>query len=349
MADYEKYQVEGFVMDESFQKWVLQTEEQDQLFWQEWIAKHPKQKDAIEEAREIILLLGYEEKEIKPERIARTREIIQKRVHSKNQTSLKKRTNRSLSYGVAAASVVLGLLSWIIYSQINSDQNLEQVFETNYGQTRPVSLPDGSEIILNANSKLSFQAFNPTQREVWLEGEAFFQIKTILSAEDSTRKQKFVVHTPELDIEVLGTGFNVYTREEQTQVVLHHGSVRLHLNHPDRSEVLTMQPGEMVIFQPSGNLLTKQPIDTSISNTWRENKLVFDEVSLQEVAKLLRENYGLTLIITDSTLAQKKFVGSVPANNIEVLFTALEKLYGLQITRKGNQVYLNQIKQAPAD
>lgn len=146
---------------------------------------------------------------------------------SPNKKSL---TLRSWSwvYRVAAAFIGILLVAAVSFLYLREETIR---YETAYGQLRVIVLPDSSRVTLNGNSTLRYQADWEAlpignTREVWLEGEGFFEVtEVVLSAQSMA---KFVVHTPQLDVEVVGTKFNVTNRRHQTQVVLSSGQVKLH-------------------------------------------------------------------------------------------------------------------------
>src|SRR5690606_15777064 len=107
---------------------------------------------------------------------------------------------------------------------------------TGYGETRKINLPDGSLVVLNANSELKYESNwqQAPMREVWLQGEAFFEVVK------TTEEKQFIVHTGSLDVEVLGTQFNVHNRHQKVQVVLSSGKVKL--QPLERQESLLMNP-----------------------------------------------------------------------------------------------------------
>ena len=95
-------------------------------------------------------------------------------------------------------------------------------YVTRYGETQTILLPDSSTVLLNANSRLTLSTDWTDTREVWLEGEAFFRVRKIkrITSPASAEHVKFIVRTDRLNVEVLGTEFNVRQRSEKTAVLL---------------------------------------------------------------------------------------------------------------------------------
>ncbi len=242
---------------------------------------------------------------------------------------------RALLFGrlAVAASVVL-LLAAVGYWLLPGPAP-RVTYRTGYGQTREITLPEGSRVVLNGNSSLSFPAQWPAgaPREVWLDGEAFFAVT------HRADHRKFVVTTPgKLRVEVLGTQFNVYGRQLKTKVSLNEGAVRLHLDPAAGNDPLLMQPDELVEFDGHSERLTRKKVNAEMVSSWKNKKLVFEGTSLREVTQLLRDTYGLTATVSDPALLEGRFSGTVPNQNLDVLLDGLAGLFDLDIVRNGDSV-----------
>ncbi len=211
-------------------------------------------------------------------------------------------------------------------------------YRTGYGQTREITLPEGSRVVLNGNSTLTVPAQWPAggPREVWLDGEAFFAVT------HRPDHRKFVVTTPgRLRVEVLGTEFNVYGRQQKTKVSLNAGAVQLHVDPAGGSDPLRMQPGELVEFDGRSEHLTRKKVNAEMISSWKNKKLIFENTSLREVTQLLGDTYGLTATVSDPALLKQRFSGTVPNENLDVLLDGLAGLFDLEITRQGNTIRFN--------
>lgn len=123
----------------------------------------------------------------------------------------------------------------------------EQRVETGNAQLRTVTLYDGSLVTLNANSQLRIPSRFAwlTDRQVWINGEAFFAVQKVHD-DETGHYRKFTVHTRRADVAVLGTRFTVYSRPQRTQIVLEEG--RVELTDPATRQLLTMKPGQLVAY-----------------------------------------------------------------------------------------------------
>lgn len=237
----------------------------------------------------------------------------------------------------AAATVAAAVAggSWLFYSTHRAPAPL--AVATPYGQTRTLTLPDGSQVTLNGHSTLRYAtAWQPDQpREVWLDGEGFF------SVQHTPTNQRFLVHTTAgLQVEVLGTKFVVARRRDQTRVVLLSGKVRVEFDDHQRPDVL-LRPGELVETtddQPA--LLTHKRVHTAPYAAWKDAQLVLDETSIAELATRLHDTYGLDVVVTTPELNRRRVTGTVPVSDLPTLLQALEETFHLQATRAGNRLTL---------
>jgi len=109
---------------------------------------------------------------------------------------------------------------------------------------------------------------------------------------------------------------------------------------PSPQQSMFMRPGEYVGYVASNKKLIKRVVDTNLYTSWINNQLVFRKTTLKEIALLLEDNYGYQVIFKDDRLAQSRFTGTIPDDNINLLFTALSKLYDLQISQINKKIII---------
>ncbi len=211
---------------------------------------------------------------------------------------------------------------------------------TPYGQTRHLTLPDGSEVTLNANSavRLARFGFGNTDRHVWLTGEAYFSIR------HTVNDHAFTVHTNNLDVRVLGTRFNVNTRSGQTEVVLNEGKVELikpRTGPPTGVKPVLMRPGEAATLAEGDTAFRRRAVllPEHVS-AYRQNRLVFDETPLSQVAQCIQEYYGIRVVVSNRELARRELTGTLPNNDLSLVLRTLSLSYNLSVDRQPNQVVL---------
>ena len=237
---------------------------------------------------------------------------------------------------LVAASVSLLLL---VGGYVFRDSIRYTTFDTGFGQTRSLTLADGSRITLNANSSLRVPRFGFGQktREVVLAGEADFSIKHL------PNHQNFVVRTDKhFEVVVLGTEFMVNTREQTKKVVLNKGKVQLLYQEGQTNKQLTMKPGNLVTFDNTGKVslkLTEKPENYS---SWKEHRYVFDGTTLSEIGTLFKENYGIVLQIPDKALAQETISGAFKAYSADELLETLTSIANLNYRQQGDTIIITQ-------
>lgn len=206
------------------------------------------------------------------------------------------------------------------------------VERTGFGETRVISLPDGSEVTLNGNSTLSYDAQWTNLREVHLEGEAFF--KVVHTASHS----KFRVRTDsDFSLDVLGTQFNVSKRKSGTRVVLNEGKVQCNLGGPAHN-ALILKPGEMVQFAEKPSDYVKERVEASAYSAWKDHKLIFNNTSLREIVVLLQDTYGLETEVSEPDLLSRQISGSVPTDNVGLLLEGIAEASAVSIQREGSHL-----------
>ena len=216
-------------------------------------------------------------------------------------------------------------------------------YQTAYGQTRVILLPDSSQVTLNANSTLSYRADWPNAsergdvvRQVWLAGEAFFEVQEV--ATPSQEKVKFLVHTPQLAIEVVGTAFNVDSRRDQTQVVLNSGKVNLYLP-TEQQKAIEMEPGDLVEYSKTKQVL-QRVVEPDQYSSWKDRRLTFVDTPVREIAQILEDTYGFEVVIRDQAIAEKRFNGEVGTDQISLLLKALASSFNITITQNENRIVM---------
>lgn len=237
---------------------------------------------------------------------------------------------------LVAASVSIALL---ISGVALKDHVLITTYSTAFGETRTITLADGSRVTLNANSSLQVPrfGFGKKNRKVILVGEADFAIK------HTPDHQHFVVQTNKnFEVVVLGTEFLVNTREKGTKVVLNKGKVRLLYLEGKTSRQLTMEPGNLVMFDRNGRVSVKQTPKPQDFVSWKEHRFVFDETTLAEISSLFVDNYGINLLIPDKALMQWTISGAFTAYNAEELIETLASASNLTYRQQGKTITITQ-------
>lgn len=212
-----------------------------------------------------------------------------------------------------------------------------KTYTTDYGQTLSLGLPDGSQVTLNANSSLRIPrfGFGEASREVFLRGEAEFEVK------HTHNDARFIVKTPhELDVVVLGTRFSVFARPRGTRVVLTQGKVDLLYKKAKQPQPITMMPGELATLGSQGRLAIS-PLKNPLEQTaWKDHRFVFAATPLSEIALMVKEVFGVDVLIPEPTVAQMTVSGSFTAHDAEELIETLAEASTLTYSKNRRTITL---------
>lgn len=316
--------VEELISDESFISWFHRFNDGDIKKWDGWIAENPDKQPLVNEAVRLLSYIKFEDvpvsEQMKQDAEAKLRQAISSSASAKVIPIKRKR----IWYAAAAAAALLIALSLTLFFKPHPKAQLA----TQYGQIKKDNLPDGSEVFLNANSKVTFEkGWSVGKTEVWIQGEAFFHVKKMPSHD------KFIVHTDAFDIEVTGTSFNVKNEDGKSSIILKEGSVKIH--RPGQPEIL-MQPGDMVEF--ANENLEKKPVLKQDYTAWMDNKLDFEETPITEIAKIIKQHYGVDVKIEGANTNTETVSGIMPNDNLDVLLQALDALPKLKVIRNGDSI-----------
>ena len=326
MKDYARFSVEEFIMDEHFQSWVFDPGGKSDAYWQSWLEENPGKLADVEEARSTLLSLNFSNWELPPEEVSdlwsRIRQEEKPKVH--RSTDVK-------PFVWSAAAVVVILIGFSVYFWTSPSPSIE--YRTAFGETRTITLPDSSTVILNSNSLLRLiSSWDKTStREVWLDGEAFF---SVIHKENN---QPFTDKTEEdVAIEVLGTTFNVYHRNE-TKVVLNTGRIQLSLPTIQADEKIVMNPGELVEYNEKRYV--KRKVDPTMYTAWTQNNLILNRTSLREMVLMIKDNYGIEVEVAESLLGQT-ISGSMPVSDSVNLLNQIAKAFRLKLVKKDDRYFM---------
>jgi transmembrane sensor len=174
-----------------------------------------------------------------------------------------------------------------------------------YGKRSDITLADGTRIWLNAGSQLSYPVtFTGNSREVYLAGEAFFDVKTDAS-------KPFHVITGDMKIRVTGTKFNVtsYASDQTTQAVLVAGKIDAVRNKRFARSVV-LQPGERIVYHKQDDNMEKDRVDVELYASWVNGYLIFDNEPVDNIFRKLERYYNKN-ILTEKLSGQPKFTGKL--------------------------------------
>lgn len=221
----------------------------------------------------------------------------------------------------------------------NKTENQSLVFNElliGKGEEYQLVLSDGTRVWLNSETRLKFPVqFSKNRREVILEGEAFFEVTKNANA-------PFIVKTGPMDIEVLGTSFNVsaYKDEASIQTTLVEGKVKVSSNIGQSLEQV-LKPNEQAVFSKSNNQFEIIEVNAALYSCWREGIFVFNEENLDDILKKLSRWYDINVFFQSEEVRAYQFSGKLPRfKNCNELLEMIEKTTDVRFTMKENRTVI---------
>ena len=306
MKNYNKFSVEQFVQDAYFRKWSLGELSPNDTFWENWLQSNSERKTIIEEAKSLVVGLKVTETSI----------FTETEINDGIQAILKDTQSKYLNLQIirtnwlriaASVTLVLGMGWWFTDEHTLSNINFDHIALTdrkvilfNNGMESMVSeLPDGSKITLEPQSELRYgNEFGKEKREVFLTGEAFFEV-----TKDTQRP--FLIYTGKLVTKVVGTSFSIkaYEKDKDISVSVRTGMVTVYKqyskskNSQSLSTEIILDPNQKAVFDKDQELLIKTLVDKplKINYSQKNTSLVFEETKILEVLDILEHLYGVKI------------------------------------------------------
>lgn len=268
---------------------------------------------------------------------------IQKEVFNKVANATQKSIFVWKRVAVAASFLILigtGLSFWIFKenSQTTETQNQniviqEVTIKTQKNEQRHISLEDGSKITLYGESSLTYpEKFSENIRKITLSGEAFFQV--------AKNKQKlFVVHSENIETQVLGTSFNIkaYEHQPNIKITLVSGKV----NVRSENQEVALQPSQQVVYNKTSEVMTSKTINLQSFNELKNGILRFKEASLDEVAEKLEDFYNVTISVEAKKAENHRVTGVFKNENLSVIFKQIAFIHqDISIQKKSDNHFI---------
>jgi transmembrane sensor len=313
--------VEELLSDESFLGWYFETDTEAVEKWNSRLSLNPSQKKIADEAVQLLNAIKIKEQAVDSQRLKTAEFKLMTTTAPSNNTAGGKVVSiwsKNVKWMAAAAII---LLSSIGIWQLNRTSG-KLALQTAYGETRNNVLPDGSQVMLNANTTINYSNWKEgTDREVWLNGEAYFHVKK------TAKRNRFVVHSGNFDVVVTGTQFNVINRDNKSNVYLKEGSVIIEC----KGKEIHMKPGDYVEISKTG--IQKKEINSAPVLAWTDHKFIFENTPMKEVASMVSEVFGIKVTLANEATASSTISGVMQNDNLDVFLQSLEALSDFVVSR----------------
>jgi len=358
MNSYQNFELEDFLGDEFFIEWVLKPKAEHIAFWESWLLQHPEKADIVQ--RSVLTIQSLAVKpgcgEFSDQDLATIIENFEEQTAYRPKASIGFFSYSNWKW-VAAAAIVLVSLTLIFYSKYNSSDSLSVrtqgahlsveedavkskkmvKVENRSQQSQLFVLSDGSVVILKPKSALSYhEEFHGPNREVFLSGEAFFDVK-------KNPASPFLVHTGNVITKVLGTSFTIraYPGVNEFKVLVNTGKVRVFTMKPAPAAEaginavagVTLMPDEQAMLLPNGSGFRKTVIAAvpMLSPQKAARVFAFKDTPLPQIIARLEEAYGVKIDYDRSKYADARITASLSelplTDKIRAICTAIDASY----------------------
>jgi len=361
MENPESNSIEEFVLNPSFQAYVLETNTNDKDLWNKYFILNPDQVPNGDKASNIIRLLSKAHKPLpttKAQDYQRFMQSIDRNSRLNNAFQSLLPTSISNIIKIAAAIVLLITISGIsgvLISNFFLKSGPAGIYKTvvGKGQKSIVFLPDGTEVWLNSESILTYSTdFGTSTRDVKLIGEAYFKVH-------KDKKHQFIVHISDVDLKVYGTEFNVksYPDENIIETTLVTGSLSIQkISENEKSTPLFLKPNQRAVIYKTKQLDTSnqeevittvdkkeitQPGVSHITSitpekvflydeknldrqiAWKDQKLIFKDETFETLSHMLERWYDIKIVFESTEVQNFKFRGIFENETIEQALNAM--------------------------
>lgn len=272
---------------------------------------------------------------------------IRGQIQIPDEPRLKVAKNKGYSVWLKIAAVVaIGLAGVLVYNREaiffnKTDQLVLQQAQTRATEIKTIVLADGSTVKINSGSSLKYpDHFTADTRDVYLSGEAFFDVK-------KDPKHPFIVHTEQLAVKVLGTAFDVkaYQNDAFTETTLIRGSVAISLKN-NTKQTFILKPNDkftLVGSKPNLSQLTHYRgtgTDKVMETAWTNHELIYKNNCFDEIARLFERWYDVKITFKEADLKTAKFTGHVDKETIAEALNVLKLIENFNYSIKGKNVYI---------
>lgn len=370
MDQFIYYTVEDFVCDQSFQDYCLEADDKAVDFWEQWIIANPSREEDVRFARQILCILSARQGGLRENllqlkdgilRFDLLKQTVSGQEVAQNDEDIVLPGGRKPLRTYAIAAVIAASLAGLVWTgwyfssstkapvapaQVVSLRSTSITSGNTYRKT--VVLPDGSVVTLHKNSTIILSGtFDKSDRDITLTGEAFFDVKH--------KTVPFIVHTSAMNVEVLGTAFNVSAYPEHpSEASLFRGKILVSLNSNAARQII-LSPNEKLILPPANDEkitaknkeyrivpLSVDPVDHKPRETaWLRSRLMIEDESLETIAGKLEQWYGIQISFADSQVKAYRYSGTFENETVMKALEALQLSYPFNFRVEDNRIIIS--------
>jgi len=256
---------------------------------------------------------------------------LQKRIDSNaapRREAVIKKLSRKQWIGIAASLVLICTVLWLTFNHVYDNGSISFVRIDSKDKVQTQSLPDGSVITLNTRSTIVYPGrFTGNIRPVSLQGEAFFKVSP-----DKTKP--FIIKVNDVTVRVVGTSFNIKSRNGKTEVIVETGIVQV----SKKQNSIDLNPGEQVTVTNDQALLAKQQSRGKLYNYYLTGQLVCDRTPLSEVVSTLNEVYSTHIVIANKSLENLPITTTFKGQSLDEVLDVISGTFKITVIRNNQQI-----------
>lgn len=221
-----------------------------------------------------------------------------------------------------------------LYLSLRTESVPMMSYATSPGMTAKVTLPDGSEVTLNSDSRITYpEKFTGKTRNVAMSGEAYFNV-----AKDP--RHVFEVSTPsQAKVKVYGTHFNIDATSDTKEVVatLEEGSVAMsYLSENGKWSERKIEPGQQIAYSPAAKSVRVSNTDVEVAVSWKDGKLIFRNTPVRDVLHMLSKRYGVTFDVRNPGVYNSSFTGTMTRQRLDRVLEIISFSSNIQFRHTAN-------------
>lgn len=357
MSENQGKRLENLLLDDSFVRYIKEmASEEERIHWQEWQHQDPDHLTLVKHAKELIQFTEYNEGRIPNPHIefkkfegSLKKTLVFKKKREEINRYRSDKYNKSFWLTTAAAFlfvvIAVGIFQYVgqernIANNVEGSPATTSDYQTGFGEKAFLHLTDGSRIVLNAHSHLSYSwsdyGVNGQQIDIYLKGEAWFDIEP--SADQDPRLLR--VHTQDGIVEVTGTVFNVQTSSKGTRAVLKKGEIQITPNGMESNSTTILTPGEMAQFFSDSDQIKIENVNPEIYTSWIRDVWTFDQTPLSQIAVRIEMVFGVEVNINPIILKERTLSGTISSTNLQLIKEGLSEALQVQVRQIDNKIII---------
>lgn len=323
MDKYLQYTPLELAENDSFIRWAKGNPREGDLDWDTWLSANLEKSPDIQSAKDIVSSIVF------------SQETIPKATQEKVWSKINEKISASKNIDVPKTKQKTSIIKWISYGAVaavalvllmmNLGSDYDTTVRTPYALNKTVELPDGSKVQINADSKIEYNSKTwSNERTIILDGEAFFSVQ---------KGSKFTVKTNNGDIAVLGTSFNINTRNNLLHVICKTGKVAV----TNSAHKTILSPNQSVTIWDDKHDFNKDIQNTDDRSSWKDGSYIYKDKTLATVIGDLERQYDIKINI-ESNLTKVKYSGGFNTGNLDNSLSEVMWPLGLKFTVNGKKV-----------